>query len=265
MELNGLLGQLQRKHETRKIVPWGLVLIIPSRSWKPEWTRKLQGEGCKIFKQFHNGSEEYLVKHSVKAVPSKPKEVVPKPKAKSKQSQQERQPSKPKQQSQRRAYNHWSRQEEKGLEQLYAEGKLHVKEIAEKLNRTVKSVEQRAFKLGVGTPLVSMPWSSNEETILKRLIEEGTLHIREIAAKLNRTRKAVEQKIYKLNKPQKQNEYVLTERMKKRLEASGKRIVCYHCEKTLKIGDKLVTRRANKTSSHKMYHQQCWESMFIEV
>ena len=77
MEARSLLNQLQRKHESRKIVPWGSVVVVPARNWKPEWTSKLHSEGCKIFKEFHNGSTRYLIKHDGKAVPKrKPK---PKP------------------------------------------------------------------------------------------------------------------------------------------------------------------------------------------
>lgn len=46
----------------------------------------------------------------------------------------------------------------------------------------------------------------------------------------------------------------------------GKRLVCFKCSKPLKIGDAVIGKLTNAQNHHvKYYHEQCWESLFIEV
>jgi hypothetical protein len=40
-------------------------------------------------------------------------------------------------------------------------------------------------------------------------------------------------------------------------------VVCRRCGKAIKVGDKVLTN--NNGSGSKLYHFDCWESLFIDV
>lgn len=76
-------------------------------------------------------------------------------------------------------------------------GKLSVNEIAEILNRTSKTIRDRASQLKISLAYSKPQWTDKEEEFLRSNI--GKTFTRDIANKLGRTRSATLQKISKLN------------------------------------------------------------------
>ena len=60
-------------------------------------------------------------------------------------------------------------------------------------------------------------------------------------------------------------EYVLTERTKKRLESLGFPLTCHRCEKSLGIGDVVVSRTVAPSGKTGRYHKKCYNDLFMEL
>ena len=56
-------------------------------------------------------------------------------------------------------------------------------------------------------------------------------------------------------------EYALTERIKKRLESLGFPLICHRCNKSLGIGDVVVSRTVTRGNTVR-YHKNCYHDMF---
>ena len=60
-------------------------------------------------------------------------------------------------------------------------------------------------------------------------------------------------------------EYVLTEGTKKRLESLGFPLICRRCEKSLGIGDVVVSRIVAISGKTARYHKKCYNDLFMEL
>jgi hypothetical protein len=60
-------------------------------------------------------------------------------------------------------------------------------------------------------------------------------------------------------------EYVLTERIKKRLESLGFPLMCHRCKKSLGLGDVVVSRTVTLSGKTARYHKKCYDDLFMEL
>jgi len=120
---NSLLEQLKDTYPIEHVEPYGQVMIIPNRVFKPEWKQQLEAEGAKVYCSNYGSQAAFFVKLKQKQESSI---SVQKPEIDSKPSPvKEKKP--------------WTLTERTELKHLQAQG-LSVTEMAEKLNRSVFSI-----------------------------------------------------------------------------------------------------------------------------
>lgn len=115
-----LLDQLKETWPIQDVPPFGSVVVIPNKAFKPEWKEQLQNEGVKIYAQaLHNEAYLFLKANSVKPEES---DISVSPL--------------------RLEKRRWSSQDESTLKELHSQG-LSLREIAEKLGRSKISVDHK--------------------------------------------------------------------------------------------------------------------------
>jgi len=61
--------------------------------------------------------------------------------------------------------------------------------------------------------------------------------------------------------------YVMRRAVLSRLENQGSSLICPKCERSVELGDEVVSRSSGKPGGYtlrKIYHRACWESLFID-
>lgn len=136
-----LYDQLRESWPCEVVEPFGEVLVIPNRLFKPQWKAMLESEGVRIYSQAYNGETCFFLKEgNAKPIQRKPK-------------------------------RRWTTQDDALLKDLYSQG-LAVRDIGSKLDRSRLAVQHRLQRLGLLTPsqpinkdVASEPSSLNDSVV----------------------------------------------------------------------------------------------------
>jgi len=117
----GLFEELSQVYPLEIVEPYGEVLIVPNKAFKPEWKERLENEGVKIYANSYMGEICFFLKKTGRTEGFKV-EV------------------------ERKRLRRWTEEEEKRLLELANEG-LSLEEIAERLGRTPQAIRVKLLRL----------------------------------------------------------------------------------------------------------------------
>ena len=117
----GLFEELSQIYPLEIVEPYGEVLIVPNKAFKPEWKERLEAENVKIYANSYMGKTCFFLKKKGKTEGFKAK-------------------------VERKYFQRWTEEEEERLLQLANEG-LTVREIAERLGRSVGAIRVKLLRL----------------------------------------------------------------------------------------------------------------------
>ena len=95
----------------------------------------------------------------------------------------------------RRVYKSWTTGEIEDLRYLRTVERLRIKEIAEILERSKRTIEEAAHRYGIK---IEEPWKEQELELLKKLVFDTNNKKKEIARRLGRTENAVRSKMIEM-------------------------------------------------------------------
>jgi len=117
----GLFEELSQIYPLEIVQPYGEVLIVPNKAFKPEWKERLEAENVKIYANAYRGQTCFFLKKKGKTEGFKV-EV------------------------EEKRFRRWTEEEEKQLLEWIGEG-LTVEEVAERLGRSVGAIRVKLLRL----------------------------------------------------------------------------------------------------------------------
>ena len=116
-----LFKELSQIYPLEVVEPYGEVLVVPNKAFKPEWKERLEAENVKIYANAYRGQACFFLRKTSRTEGFKA-EV------------------------EKKKLRRWTEQEEKRLLELANEG-LSLEEIAERLGRTPQAIRVKLLRL----------------------------------------------------------------------------------------------------------------------
>lgn len=185
-----LFAKLQETYPTEIVEPYGEVMIIPAKVFKPEWKERLEAEGVKTYVTSHAGQACFFLR-KVEQKQSQASSAIEESSISVEQmrlSKGRQDNTEEKKEPETDSKRPWTLEERETLRQLWTQ-KVSIEEISKKLGRSVFSIGAGIRHLPVDKRAEEkkneLEWTEEERQEVKRLLEKG-LDCKQIAQKLNR-------------------------------------------------------------------------------